>query len=183
MRYYVTVGKGEQALQRELRFEESVDGKLVAHLSGMEDGVELRRSYEIDGHILASGAGLHLLVGDASYDFAIEADPAAGPRARELVWCGERLPVDVVDERELLARQVLGTAENGPQELRASMPGIIVSVDVEVGSKVKDGQTLVVIEAMKMQNPIVCEGSGKVSAILVEAGQAVAAGDPLLSLE
>lgn len=178
MRYYVTVGKGEDALRREVRFEESSDGKVVAYVSGLEGEDHYRASYEIDGHALAGDSALHLIVGDDSHDFAIE----KGLEGRELVWRGERLPIEVIDERELLARQVSGTPE-GKQELRASMPGIVVSVEVEVGEEVAEGATLVVIEAMKMQNPIVAEAAATVRAIHIEPGQAVAAGEPLLSLE
>ncbi|MCB9919814.1 MAG: acetyl-CoA carboxylase biotin carboxyl carrier protein subunit [Planctomycetes bacterium] len=63
------------------------------------------------------------------------------------------------------------------------MPGIVVSVDVSVGDEVTEGQTLLIVEAMKMQNPITADGNGTVEAIHVAAGQAVAAGDTLLRLD
>ncbi|MCA8972380.1 MAG: acetyl-CoA carboxylase biotin carboxyl carrier protein subunit [Planctomycetes bacterium] len=63
------------------------------------------------------------------------------------------------------------------------MPGIVVSVDVSVGDSVTAGQTLLIVEAMKMQNPITADGDGTVEAIQVAPGQAVAAGDTLLRLD
>lgn len=55
------------------------------------------------------------------------------------------------------------------------MPGLMVSIDVEVGQAVEEGQTVCVIEAMKMQNTIKAEANGNVKAINVAAGESVAA--------
>lgn len=181
MRYFVTVGKGERAMRRQLRFEERPDGTLLAHMSGVEDEdhEHARKTFVVDGRSLGNGSALHLIVGAESHDFGFE----DGIEGRELVWRGQRLPIDVVDELELLARQVAGSGDSGAKEVRASMPGIVVSVEVGVGDAIEAGQTLVILEAMKMQNPIAAEGSGSIKAVHVEAGQAVAAGEVLLSIE
>ena len=63
------------------------------------------------------------------------------------------------------------------------MPGIVVEVRVAVGDQVVAGQTLAVLEAMKMQNPMQAEADGVVRRVLVEAGQAVAGGALLLEIE
>ncbi len=181
MRYYVTIGKGDTAERRCVWFETDANGVTVAHVSSFEGEVveDGRKTFEVDGRRVGAGAALHMLVDAGSHDFAIE----NGTDGRELVWRGERLAIDVVDERELLARRVAGHAAAGPRDVRASMPGIVVSVEVEVGAEVAAGQTLVVVEAMKMQNPITAEAAGVVCAIHVKPGQAVAAGDALLRLE
>lgn len=180
MRYYVTIGKGEDAQRRCVRFETTADGRCIAHVSQFEEGDEHEsRTFEVDGRRLAGGAALHLIVDGGSHDFSLEKNSDG----RELVWRGERLAIDVVDERELLARRVSGPSQGGPRDVRASMPGIVVSVDVSVGDEVTEGQTLLIVEAMKMQNPITADGNGTVEAIHVAAGQAVAAGDTLLRLD
>ncbi len=51
---------------------------------------------------------------------------------------------------------------------------------VEVGASVKEGQTVMIVEAMKTMNPIIAPKAGTVSEILVEDGQAVEYGEPLL---
>lgn len=65
----------------------------------------------------------------------------------------------------------------------APMPGVVVDVKVAVGDEVEEGQTLVVLEAMKMQNPLAAEGPGKVTKVVVAAGEAVAAGALLAEIE
>jgi pyruvate carboxylase subunit B len=63
------------------------------------------------------------------------------------------------------------------------MPGNILSVKVKEGEKVKAGQLLLVLEAMKMENEIVAPQDGVVKRIYIAAGQSVNTGDPLIALE
>ena len=58
-------------------------------------------------------------------------------------------------------------------DIKAPMPGLIVSVDVEEGQEVKEGDTVVVLEAMKMENALVSPGEGSVKKVLVKAGDKV----------
>jgi acetyl-CoA carboxylase carboxyltransferase component len=67
--------------------------------------------------------------------------------------------------------------------VRAPIQGVVVSVRAEVGEAVSAGQTLVILEAMKMEHVVAAEQSGIVKAVLVEAEGMVAAGDPLVLLE
>jgi biotin carboxyl carrier protein len=64
----------------------------------------------------------------------------------------------------------------------APMPGIIVSVGVSVGQTVTTGQSLLVMEAMKMENNITATGAGVVKEILVKPGQQVENGQLLIKL-
>ena len=70
---------------------------------------------------------------------------------------------------------MVGTFYNGPA------PG--AKPFVEIGSKVKSGDTLCIIEAMKMMNQIECETNGRVVSILVENGAPVEFGQVLLIIE
>ena len=54
---------------------------------------------------------------------------------------------------------------------------------VEVGEAVKEGQTICIVEAMKLMNEIECDATGTVKAILVENGQPVEYGEPLFVIE
>ena len=63
------------------------------------------------------------------------------------------------------------------------MPGVIIDVKVNVGDTVKKGDTVVVLEAMKMENNINADRDGKVVAIQVAKGDTVADGAALIVLE
>lgn len=63
------------------------------------------------------------------------------------------------------------------------MPGTIVNVNVAVGDTVKEGQVVMILEAMKMENDIVAACDGKVSAILVQKGDGVESNDVLMTIQ
>ena len=67
--------------------------------------------------------------------------------------------------------------------LLAPMPGTVVSVFVDKGAQVTSGQTVLVIEAMKMQHTVTAPHPGTVTQIDVHAGQQVAAGEVLAVVE
>lgn len=71
----------------------------------------------------------------------------------------------------------------GPVELRSPMPGRVVKVLVEQGDAVKEGQALLVVEAMKMENEMRAPRDARVVALAVKEGAAVEAGARLLVLE
>jgi glutaconyl-CoA/methylmalonyl-CoA decarboxylase subunit gamma len=72
-------------------------------------------------------------------------------------------------------------ATGGPgTKVAAPMPGKIISLKVSVGDSVKNGQELLVMEAMKMHNPVLANADGAVKEILVKAGDPVQAGTVLV---
>jgi acetyl-CoA/propionyl-CoA carboxylase biotin carboxyl carrier protein len=76
-----------------------------------------------------------------------------------------------------------GAAAGGSGNVEVPMQGTIVKVLVEVGQDVEAGQAVVVLEAMKMENQINAEKSGKVKEIKVAAGDTVGAGDVVVVIE
>ncbi len=70
-------------------------------------------------------------------------------------------------------------AGSGGQEVIAPMPGSILDIKANPGDSVKAGDTIVVLEAMKMENDIVAPCDGKVQSILVKKGDTVNANDIL----
>lgn len=84
----------------------------------------------------------------------------------------------LLDERALRAR-ARGALGSGEREVRAAMPGKVVAVLVEVGATVTQGQGLLVIEAMKMENEVGSPRAGTIQEIRVKPGQAVEAGELL----
>ena len=65
----------------------------------------------------------------------------------------------------------------------ASMPGKVVTVEVSVGDSVEEGQTILILEAMKMQNEVAAPISGKVTAVHCGDGENVEANVPLVVIE
>ncbi len=72
---------------------------------------------------------------------------------------------------------------NTNNALKAPLPGIITEIKVNVGDDVQAGDTLVVLEAMKMANNLEAEKSGKVTAICVKVGESVMEDSPLVVVE
>jgi acetyl-CoA carboxylase biotin carboxyl carrier protein len=68
-------------------------------------------------------------------------------------------------------------------QVEAHITGTVWKVEVEVGDSVGEGDTVVVLESMKMEMPVEAEDSGVVREILVQEGQSVSEGDPLVVLE
>ncbi len=67
--------------------------------------------------------------------------------------------------------------------LCSPLPGTIVGINAKVGMEVKEGDSLIILEAMKMDNNLTAEKDGKVKAILVEEGDVVKENTPLVTFE
>lgn len=73
-------------------------------------------------------------------------------------------------------------AAAGGAPINAPMRGTIVDVKVKVGDKVSNGTVVAVLEAMKMENDIVSDKDGVVAAVLVNKGDSVETGAPVVTL-
>jgi acetyl-CoA carboxylase biotin carboxyl carrier protein len=68
-------------------------------------------------------------------------------------------------------------------EIEAHITGTVWKIECRVGDEIAEGDTVVVLESMKMEMPVEAEDEGVVSEILCEEGQAVSEGDVLVVLE
>lgn len=102
----------------------------------------------------------------------VAAAPAAQPAAAEPA---AEAPMDFANHPGCVKSPMVGTAYRAPE------PG--AAPFVEVGSRVTQGQTLMIIEAMKTMNHIPAPRAGTVTHILVENGQPVEYGEPLVIIE
>ena len=166
MKYFVTVAGKEMVV--ELDGERvTVDGTAIAsaHLNALA-GTPIR----------------HLLLDGASNALAMD---SGGRGLWTVGFLGEWLDCEVVDERTRHIRSLTGAGQkgSGPATLKAPMPGLVVRVSVEEGSKVEAGAPLVVLEAMKMENELRATAAGVVKGVKVKAGQAVEKGQVLVEFE
>jgi len=97
---------------------------------------------------------------------------------------GEAWEAQVVDERTRRLQEMTGAVRGGAggAVVKAPMPGRVVRVEVELGAQVRQGQGLVVLEAMKMENELTAPLAGRVTAIAVTAGEAVPKGAMLVEV-
>ena len=123
-------------------------------------------------------AGLRLRVArniSIAAPVSYQAAPAAAPVAAAAPVVAAAAPADISKHPGAGPSPMVGTA------YRASEPGAKPFIDV--GSKVKVGDTLIIIEAMKTMNQIPSTRAGTVTQILVEDGQPVEFGEPLIIIE
>jgi biotin carboxyl carrier protein len=69
------------------------------------------------------------------------------------------------------------------KDVRAPMPGLVLEVSVEVGQKVSEGDRLLILEAMKMENSISIQTEAVIKKVLVKKGQPVEKNQVLIELE
>ena len=123
---------------------------------------------------------LHLLLAGKSYDVDVR-EQGSG---HSVQLRGEAYHFDVLNARQR-RMQVAGTGgkKGGGPNLVSPMAGKVVAINVEVAQVVEQGQPIVIIEAMKMENDLKAHKSGLIEAILVSAGQTVEIGDVLLTID
>ncbi len=128
---------------------------------------------------LPDGEVYSLLVEGRSYEVRVTPDGDV----LGVTWQGRTIPVEVKHPLEKLLQQQAATAHGHGETISAPMPGAVVAIRVKPGDVVKPGQSVLVLEAMKMQNELVSHAGGVVAEILVAEKAAVSAGQKLLTLE
>ncbi|HET9426472.1 MAG TPA: biotin/lipoyl-containing protein [Gemmatimonadaceae bacterium] len=122
-------------------------------------------------------------IGDAVHRVVVRRGSARGDYT---LWVGgHRFDVEALDERTSAIRELskLSATAAGPAPLIAPMPGLIVRINVKAGDQVGQGQGLVVMEAMKMENELRAAAAGIVKSVNVTSGTAVEKGTVLIEME
>ena len=125
-----------------------------------------------------------ITVNGVAYDVTVEeigapitlATPTAAPVAAPVAT-----PAPAAAPAPASAPKAAGGA-TGSIKVVAPMPGTILKINVRVGQAVKSGDTLCVLEAMKMENDIPAPQDGTVASIEVSAGSSVQSGEVLITL-
>ena len=133
---------------------------------------------EVDAALTARDV-ISVLIGGKAYE--VKRERSLNGETHMIVGSA-RYAVQVEDPRSLRTRRAAAAHSHGPQSITAPMPGKIVRIIVSKGQEVAQGEGIVVIEAMKMQNVLKSPKKGAVQHIVVVEGSNVNAGDVLVTI-
>ncbi|MDZ4722944.1 MAG: acetyl-CoA carboxylase biotin carboxyl carrier protein subunit [candidate division Zixibacteria bacterium] len=173
-RYTVTIDEHEFDIH--LDFATGNSGKLQATVNGRNCLVE---SYPL-GTRQSGESRMLMLVDNHTAEVDVRNSETYGEKS--VLISGIEIPVTIEDYSLAQMRKTAGTTLGHAVEttLKAPMPGMVLHIKVSPGDKIKKGETLVVIEAMKMENSIKAKADGTVKSIHIETGRSVEKGDRLV---
>ena len=124
----------------------------------------------------------HVTVNGTKYDVEIEGGKATGTKKPAVAPAPAATGLSVTPKPPIASKPVAAPAATGAK-VTCPLPGTVIAINVKEGDTVAAGQTLLVLEAMKMENNIDAERGGVVKQILVAAGATVMEGDVLIVIE
>ena len=136
--------------------------------------------YKINGNLYKVTVGdiednnVHVEVNGTAY--TVEMEKKTGPKIKPVLRTAATTPAA---PPPAVSRPAVAGSKSG---IKSPLPGVILEIKVKEGDAVKRGQTLLVLEAMKMQNNIDAETSGTITSINVNKGDAVMEGDTLVTI-
>ena len=122
-------------------------------------------------------------VNGTKYDVEIEGGKASAPKKPQVAAAPEATGLSVTPKTPIATKPAAPAAAASGLKVTCPLPGTIIALNVKEGDTVAAGQTLLVLEAMKMENNIDAERGGVVKQVLVQAGATVMEGDVLLVIE
>jgi biotin carboxyl carrier protein len=164
--------------------------KYFAEIEGVEYQIEILSDkrvvingepYEFDFQGLRQHLSYSLLLEGKSFEINIYQDNGVW----EVLLRGNQYSVQVEDERERRLRMATGQAskQEGKIILQAPMPGLVIEIPVKEGQKVDEGDVLLVLESMKMQNELTAPQAGRITRIQAKVNAHVERKQVLLVLE
>lgn len=137
--------------------------------------------YKINGNLYKVTVGdiqdnnVKVEVNGTSY--TVELEKSTTPKIKPVVRTAATTPAA---PPPAVARPVVAGNKSG---IKSPLPGVILDIKVKEGDTVKRGQTLLVLEAMKMENDIKSDRDGKVTSIKVSKGESILEGTDLIIIE
>ena len=125
----------------------------------------------------------HVTVNGTKYDVEIEGGKGKPVSKPQVIAAPEATGLSVTPKTPIATKPAAVAAPASGYKVTCPLPGTILAVNVKEGDTVAAGQTVVVLEAMKMENNIDAERGGVVKQVLVAAGATVMEGDVLLVIE
>jgi len=164
--------------------------KYISTVNDVEYLIEIidERHISVNGQTLTvdfnsvSGQPVYSLLVDG---VSVESFVYPGDEKWEVLLMGRQFQVMVEDERDKRLRAAAGgsVSETGEYQLKAPMPGMVVSILVEEGQEVEKGQVLLILESMKMQNELKSPRAGTIGRLRIKAGESVEQRQTLLSVQ
>ncbi len=161
---------GDSNLEIEIRRH---DGKVIANIDGRE--YELEASEPEPGVFLLKHEG-------RVYEASVSNPKVPGETTHVRIGTDE-FDIRLIDPKRLRSSGGGSDHADGVAEIKTAMPGKIVRVLLRAGDEVEAGSSVLVVEAMKMQNELKSPKLGTVKEIRVKEGDAVSAGDILATIE
>ena len=128
-------------------------------------------------------AGLtEVTVNGKKYTVETEKPVAPAPKAAPKAAPAAAAPAPAAPKAAPAPKAAAPAAAAAGSQVKSPLPGSVVKVCVNEGQDVKKGDTLLILESMKMENPILAEQDGKVAQVAVAAGQTVMQDDLLVVL-
>ncbi|AEA33791.1 acetyl-CoA carboxylase biotin carboxyl carrier protein subunit [Hippea maritima] len=138
------------------------------------------KSYIVDAQLTESSV-YSLIINGKSYEVNLDYKDGLYYVYNE----GDLFKIEVMDElkKRMLEKRGGAGGLEGAYTLKSEMPGKIIDVKVNEGDEVKEGDIVLILEAMKMQNEIRSPKDGKVTEVFVEAGEVIEAEAKLVTIE
>ena len=143
--------------------------------------------YKINGNLYNVVIGdieeniAHVEVNGTHYTVEMEKKPKSAPAPKPVVRpVAKPAAIAAPAAAAPAAKPAAGGAKSG---VKSPLPGVILDIKVNVGDEVKKGQTIIILEAMKMENSINADKDGKIAAINVSKGESVLEGTDLVIIE
>ncbi len=156
----------------------AVVGESSFEIEKIKDDVFRINGKEVAIDLLLISPGLYSLIVDGQSHEVFVRDEKKGFTVEV---GGHLIPVRLQDP--FAGKGGKGDAIEGEAVIQSPMPGRVVNLKVAEGDPVAEGQGIVVVEAMKMENELQSPKTGKVKKLLVQVGQAVEAGQDLVVVE
>ena len=185
MRYHALLNGQERLLEVQAQ---GTRYRVAIHPGPREDQTRPPRILEVDA-VHLTGFAVSLIVqspqssgqGQGEAPRSARCDFEPGKDGAVTVLVNETAhALEILDERRLRMRRAGGKFSlEGPQRIDAPMPGKVVRVLVKIGDQVEEGQGLIVVEAMKMENELKSPKAGTVVELSAQEGAAVESGAKL----
>jgi biotin carboxyl carrier protein len=163
-----------------MKLEAEIDGKRYqVGVTEGDDGLAITldgKAVSVDARVL-DGFFTSVLIGGKAYETTVEPDGDSAWRVQVGIDAFRVAFLDPLRSERPSRGEGGERRESGP--ILSLMPGKVVRVFVKVGDEVTEGQDLLVVEAMKMENAVQAPAAGRVVELFVAPGDAVEAGAPL----